>query len=119
MSSFDPMAAAIDWLDAYRAASVSIVDMYAPDGALECDCGGPKALHGRAAIAEYWRRRFVEMPAGELTDLQIDNDAIVVSYLVRDETMRAMLQFDGDGKIRRSRCGPTGAGASVERRRIT
>jgi hypothetical protein len=27
MSTFDPMAAAIDWLDAYRAAFLSIVDL--------------------------------------------------------------------------------------------
>lgn len=29
--SFDPMAEAIDWLDAYRAGDISIVDMYADD----------------------------------------------------------------------------------------
>ena len=28
MSTFDPMAAAVDWLDAYRAASLTIVSMY-------------------------------------------------------------------------------------------
>jgi ketosteroid isomerase-like protein len=36
MSSFNPMAAALDWLDAYRAADLSIVDMYAPNAVLEC-----------------------------------------------------------------------------------
>ncbi|WP_156795502.1 hypothetical protein [Bradyrhizobium icense] len=35
MSTVDPMAVAIDWLDAYRAASLSIVDLYASDAALE------------------------------------------------------------------------------------
>jgi hypothetical protein len=38
MSSFDPMATAIDWLDFYRAADPSILDLYAPDAALECAC---------------------------------------------------------------------------------
>ena len=44
------MATAIDWLDAYRAASFSIVEMYAFDGALEYACGAAKTLHGRSAI---------------------------------------------------------------------
>jgi hypothetical protein len=107
MSSFDPMAAAIDWLDAYRAASLSIVDMYAKDAALECGCGGLKTMYGRAAITEYWRQRFTDEPAGELADLQADGDGIVVSYCVPDGIVQAILHFDRDGKIRRSLCGPT------------
>ena len=47
---FDPMAAAIDWLDAYRAASLSIVDMYAEDASLECGCDGQKVLVDRTAV---------------------------------------------------------------------
>jgi hypothetical protein len=50
MSSFDPMAIAIDWLDCYRAADPSILDLYAPDAALECACDGAKTLIGRSAI---------------------------------------------------------------------
>lgn len=107
MSSFDPMAAAIDWLDAYRARSLSIIDQYAVDAALECGCGGAKELYGRAAIREYWRQRFVDKPAGELTDLQADGDSIVVSYEVPNEIVQAILRFDDEGKIRRSVCGPT------------
>jgi len=43
MSSFDPMAAAIDRLDAYRAADLSIADLYAEDAALECGCDSQSA----------------------------------------------------------------------------
>ena len=34
MNSFDPMAAAVDWLDAYRANDLSIVELYAADASL-------------------------------------------------------------------------------------
>jgi hypothetical protein len=110
MSSFDPMAAAIDWLDAYRAASLSIVEFYAHDAELECGCGGIKELHGRLAITEYWRQRFVEEPAGELVDLQPAADAVLVSYQVTSGVVQVFLRFDGNGKIRRSVCGPPAAG---------
>ena len=55
MSAFDPMAAAIDWLDVYRAADITIADLYAEDAALECRCNEFTTLIGRSAIAKYWR----------------------------------------------------------------
>ena len=51
MSTFDPMAAAIDWLDAYRAHSPLIVNLYAEDAILECACGRQIVLFGRTTIA--------------------------------------------------------------------
>jgi hypothetical protein len=107
MSSFDPMAAAIDWLDAYRAASFSIVDLYADSATLECGCGGTKVIAGRAGLVEYWRQRFVEKPAGELEDLQPDGAGVIVSYRVPHGIVRAILIFDTNGRIESSRCGPT------------
>jgi hypothetical protein len=104
--AFDPMAVAIDWLDAYRAASISIVDLYADDGSLECGCAST-ALHDRTAITEYWLRRFVEEPAGELMDLQPLGENVVIRYRVPDGIVRAVLQFDDDGKISRSFCSTT------------
>ena len=105
MSAFDPMAAAIDWLDAYRAASLSIVDMYAASGALECACGGRTTLVGRDAMTAYWRQRFAQMPAGELEDLLVEGDEIVVGYRVANAVMSVALSFDDNGKIKLSRCG--------------
>src|SRR5918999_4417769 len=102
MSSFDPMAAAIDWLDAYRAGSLSIVDMYDEAAALECGCNGQTTLCGRTAIAAYWRQHLVEMPAGELEDLQPEGNAIVVAYGVPDGVVRTELFFNDAGKIARS-----------------
>ena len=105
-NSFDPMAAAIDWLEAYRSASLAIVDMYAERCLLECVCNGSTAVHGRAAITEYWQRRFTEKPAGELIDLQPQGDDVVITYRVPDGAVQAVLQFDDHGKVRRSRCSP-------------
>jgi hypothetical protein len=107
MSTFDPMAAAIDWLDFYRAGSLSIVDLYAPEAALECECGGLKVIRGRAAIFEYWRRRLNDWPAGELIELQPADAAILVTYQLPQGRVLATLFFDSSGKIARHVCGPT------------
>ena len=56
MSSFDPMAAAIDWLDAYRANDLSNVELYAPNASLECGCNGQITVSGRNALTKYWRQ---------------------------------------------------------------
>jgi hypothetical protein len=93
MSTFDPMAAAIDWLDAYRAATLSIVDLYAPVASLRCGCNGEKTVVGRSALTEYWRQRFMQKPAGPLEGLQADGDWVVVSYVVPGEIVRANLKF--------------------------
>ena len=102
---FDPMAAAIDWLDAYRAASLSIVDMYAEDASLECACDGRKVLVGRRAVTAYWKQQFVEAPAHELEDLQFAGDGIAVTFRVPAGIVRAKLNFEASGKIERSQCG--------------
>jgi hypothetical protein len=109
MSSFDPMAAAIDWLEAYRAASLSIVDLYDDNASLECGCGGYKVIVGKPAIAEYWRHQFVDQPAGALKDMYALGSAIALHYRARDEIVQAILNFNDAGKIERSRCGPRSA----------
>lgn len=103
---FDPLAVAIDWLDAYRAGSHSILGFYTDEAGLDCGCGGRKELFGRDAIAAYWRRRFAESPAGELLDLQLKDGDAVLEYRVNGAVVKAVLRFDGEGRIRRSFCGP-------------
>jgi ketosteroid isomerase-like protein len=107
--SFDPMAEAIDWLDAYRASDISIVDMYADDAALECACTGAATFAGRDAISAYWQQRFLRAPAGELVDLYMKGDAVALSYRASAETVLAILTFNDEGKIVRSTCGPVTA----------
>lgn len=112
MPSCDPMTTAIDWIGAYRAASLSIVDLYADGAALECGCENGGVISGRAEIARYWRQRFKEKAAGELTDVLPDGDAVVVSYRVIDGIEQTRLDIDPSGKIRRTRCWPAQAGTS-------
>lgn len=105
MSSFDPMAAAVDWLDAYRAADPDIANLYATDATVEC-CDGHTTLVGRKAIAQYWRMRFLEKPASRLEDLRANGDTVLVSYAVPGETLRVTLRFSEAGEISRSSCTP-------------
>jgi hypothetical protein len=107
MSPFDPMAAAIDWLDAYRAAALNAILILYDDGAtVECGCDGRKIIVGKTAISEYWRQRFVEKPALELEDILPAGDAVAVSYRTPDGIVQAILDFNEAGKIERCRCGP-------------
>ena len=47
MTPCDPMAVAVDWLDAYRAARINqMVGMYSPDAVIDCACGGNKVISG-------------------------------------------------------------------------
>ena len=103
----DSMAAAIDWLDAYRGKSLNVSDMYAADAALECACNGAM-LFGSPAIEKYWRERFIQRPALALVDLQPrDGNAVAITYLTSSGTVRAILGFDDEtGKIVWQRCGP-------------
>jgi hypothetical protein len=51
--SFDPMAAAVDWLDAYRDGDIeTILAMYADDAVVHCGCGGMKTISGRQGLWE-------------------------------------------------------------------
>ena len=106
MSSFDPMAAALDWFDAYRARDIAIIDLYASDAALECNCKSRAMIIGRTALHKYWRNRFDEKPAGALAELNTDGGSIVVSYSTPDGVVRAALKFNDQGKIIQSICGP-------------
>ena len=48
----------------------------------------------------------MEKPAGDLTEFKLDGDDIVISYALPGEIVKAILQFDENGKIKRSQCGP-------------
>jgi hypothetical protein len=107
MNPCDPMAVAVDWLDAYRDASVDqIVAMYSPDGVVECACEGRKIIQGRRSLWAYWQHRCIERPALELVNLQMDGGAVVVSYRISSGIVHALLDIAEDGLITRCRCGP-------------
>lgn len=105
--TFDAMATAIDWLDAYRAGDVqAILRLYADDASIECRCGGTKTITGRGALQAYWEQRLKDYPATELDDLQLARDGATVAYVSRAGAVHATLEFDATGRISFLQCGP-------------
>jgi ketosteroid isomerase-like protein len=80
MSSVDLVAIAVDWLDAYRAGDLFIIDFYDIDASLQCDCGGKKEMRGTHAIAAFWQQRLVQHPVGELIELRSDGGDVVMHF---------------------------------------
>lgn len=101
--SFDPLAAAIDWLDAYRAGDIeAILEMYAEDAVVHCGCGGVKTITSREALRAYWLDRLREYPASKLDDLSPSHDGTIISYVTSNGVMRALIAFDAAGRIKES-----------------
>ena len=101
MTPCDPMAVAVDWLDAYRAARINqIVGMHSPDAVIECACGGRKTIYGqegyRGLLATSLHRKTCDMDGG----------AVVISYRTSSGIVQALLDIAEDGLITRCRCGP-------------
>lgn len=105
--SFDPMAAAMDWLEAYRARDIeAILKMYADNAIIECGCGGMKTITGKDSLRAYWQQRLKDYPASELDDLQTASAGATVAYRTPDGVIGATLEFDPDGRIRLLQCRP-------------
>ncbi|MBR0742314.1 nuclear transport factor 2 family protein [Bradyrhizobium japonicum] len=104
--SFDPMAAAIDWLDAYRAGDIdAILRMYADDAVVHCGCGGTKTITGKEGLRAYWVDRLREYPAFDLYNLQPTYVGTLISYVSRVGVVSAILTFNASGKIESLTCG--------------
>jgi ketosteroid isomerase-like protein len=102
---FDPMAAAVDWLDAYRAGNLgAILNMYAEDAVTECGCYG-LTINGKEGLRAYWERRLREYPASDLDDLRPHAEGATICYKACDGVVAATLEFNAEGRIRRLRCG--------------
>jgi ketosteroid isomerase-like protein len=82
--NFDEMAAAVDWLDAYRTGDIdAILNMFADDAVVECGCGGEMTGTGKDGIRTYWEQRLNHHPASDLDDLIPSSDGATVSYRSR------------------------------------
>jgi ketosteroid isomerase-like protein len=107
---FDPMAVAIDWLDAYRAGDIeAILEMFAEDAVVHCGCcgGRVKTITSREALRAYWVDRLREYPAGTLDDLNPSRDGTIVSYVTSAGVMSALFAFDAAGRIKELDCNPS------------
>ena len=103
---FDAMAAAVDWLDAYRAGDIeSILKMYRHDAVTRCECNGVN-LVGKDDLRSYWAKRLRDHPAEHLDDIALCDDVTVISYVTHDDVVAAILEFDASGRIVSLRCGP-------------
>ena len=107
MIPWDPMAVAVDWVDAYRAARINqIVGLHSPDAVIECACGGRRSSKVREASQPTGDIASLKCPRSELEDLQADGGVAVVSYRTRNGTVQALLDIAENGLITRCRCGP-------------
>lgn len=105
--SFDPMAVAVDWLDAYRAGDIeAILDLHADDAVVHCGCSGVQTVTGREALRAYWIEHLQRYPAGTLDDLNPSDRGTVISYLTSTGVMSAVLAFDTSGRIKVLDCSP-------------
>jgi ketosteroid isomerase-like protein len=105
--AFDPMAAAVDWLDAYRAGDIgAILNMYADDVVTVCSCDGLTVL-GKKGLRTYWEGRLRDYPASDLHDLRPHARGATISYNACNRVIAATMEFNTEGRIRHLRCGPS------------
>jgi ketosteroid isomerase-like protein len=105
--SFDPMAAAIDWLDAYRSSDLELMlNMFADDAVIQCGCCAMTTIRGKETFRAYWAQRFQDCVPYDLDDLQPSGKGTFISYVTSAGTVSAAVQFDQDGKIAFMRLGP-------------
>ena len=98
--SFDPMAAAIDWLDAYRASDLeTILTMYADDAVVECSCCVSETIVDKSRLRAFWIERLNDCRALNLDNIEPVARGTSISYRACDGIVNAILDFDPDGKI--------------------
>lgn len=106
---FDGMAVVVDWLDACRNQNLEqLLDAYAPDAGLECACEGI-SISGRAELAAYWKPKLSAFaPAAfGIEEITPADGGVLLDYLnFAGKRVRIRFQFDPDGRIVRTRCGP-------------
>ena len=109
---FDQVAVVVDWLDACRNRDLAaLLELYADDAKLECQCGEAEVSQGRVELEAYWRPRLrtVAPSAFGLEEITPAERSVVLDYLSYEgKPVRIAFTFTGDGKIQRTRCAPAG-----------
>jgi len=107
---FDQIALVVDWLDACRKRDLAaLLDLYADDARLECQCGGGKVSEGRAELESYWRPRLGALApnAFGLEEIEPTPEGVRLDYASHEGlSVRMVFSFTGDGKILRTHCAP-------------
>ena len=107
---FDQIALVVDWLDACRNRDLAmLLDLYADNATLECQCGEAKVSEGRAGIESYWKPRLdTRAPtAFGLEEIMPTAGGVVLDYLSHEgKPVRIAFSFTRDGKIQGTHCLP-------------
>lgn len=107
---FDEIGLVVDWLDACRNRDLpTLLDLYADDAMLKCQCGDAKVSEGRAELESYWRPRLGALAptAFGLEEIMPTADGVVLDYLSYEgKPVRIAFTFTRDGKIQASHCMP-------------
>ena len=107
---FDQVALVVDWLDACRNRDLTaLLDLYADDAKLECQCGEVKVSEGRAELESYWRPRLNGLVpnAFGLEEITPTAEGVVLDYLSHEgKPVRILFTFSRDARIQRTACAP-------------
>jgi len=107
---FDQVALVVDWLDACRNRDLAtLLDLYAEDATLECQCGEARISEGRAGLESYWKPRLGTLAptAFGLEEIMPTADGVVLDYLSHEgKPVRVAFSFTRDGKIQGTHCLP-------------
>jgi ketosteroid isomerase-like protein len=107
---FDQIALVVDWLDACRNRDLAtLLDLYADDARLECQCGEVRVSEGRAGLESYWRPRLEALAptAFGLQEITPTAAGVVLDYLSHEgEPVRIAFSFSRDARIQRTACLP-------------
>lgn len=107
---FDQVAVVVDWLDACRNRDLTaLLDLYADDATLECQCGEAEVSQGRAELESYWRPRLKALAptAFGLEEIMPADGRVVLDYLSHEgKPVRIAFAFSREGKIQRTSCAP-------------
>lgn len=109
---FDQVALVVDWLDACRNRDLAaLLDLYADDAKLECQCGEVEVSEGRAELESYWRPRLTALvpTAFGLEEITPTAEGVVLDYLSHEgKPVRIVFTFSRDAKIQRTACASAG-----------
>ncbi|MBR1213101.1 nuclear transport factor 2 family protein [Bradyrhizobium sp. JYMT SZCCT0180] len=118
VKDIDQVAVVVDWLDACRRHELGpLLDLYASDASLECDCDGANTYAGRAALESYWRPRLEAFSpnAFGLEEITPSADGVMLDYLnCEGMLVRIAFTFDASGKILHTRCGRFAPAAALD-----
>lgn len=109
---FDRIAVVVDWLDACRTRDLdALLDLYAADARLECNCDSVTVHRGLTELDAYWRPRLDSQApvAFDVEAITLEADGVVLDYRSYEgKPVRIHFSFDRFGKIMQTRCGPVG-----------